>query len=78
MREALAEYAHDAWAGWMKWLFSKGTFNSDGTWTMPKWAVERWSRQMNIEYDKLSESEKNSDREEAYKISIIVRNHTTF
>ena len=23
VREALADYAHDAWSGWMKYLFSK-------------------------------------------------------
>lgn len=43
-REALAAYSHDsAWAGWVRYMFSKGTFNADGTWTMPGWAVERIS-----------------------------------
>ena len=40
-------------------------YNVDGTWTMPKWAVERWTRQMNTEYKNLSEEEKDSDRREA-------------
>lgn len=65
MREKLAKFAHKQWSGWMKYLFSKGTFNSDGSWTMPKWCVDRWTRQMNIKYEDLTEKEKASDRTEA-------------
>lgn len=73
IREDLAEYAHAAWAGWMKYMFEKGTLNDDGTYTMPAWAVERWQRQMNTSYADLSESEKNSDRDEADKMLEIIR-----
>ena len=66
-RENLAKLAHEQWSGWMEYLFSKGMFNSDGTWTMPQWAVDRWKRQMKTDYKDLSESEKNSDRKEADK-----------
>lgn len=71
-RELLAAYAHNAWAGWMRYLFSKGTFNEDGTWTMPAWAVERWQRQMNTAYADLPDKERESDRQEADKILDIV------
>lgn len=47
VREKLAEYAHNAWSGWMKYLFDKSIINNDGTCTIPKWAVERWQRQLN-------------------------------
>lgn len=67
-REELANYAHDAWAGWMQYLFSKAELNHDGSWTMPKWAVERWQKQMDTAYIELSEEEKESDRVEADKI----------
>lgn len=67
-RERLAEYAHDAWSGWMRYLFSKGTFNDDGTWTMPEWAVERWTRQMDTDYHDLPEGEKETDKKEANRI----------
>lgn len=57
MREKLADLCHSQWSGWMKYLFSKGTFNDEGTWTMPKEFVGRWIRQMNTSYFKLSEAE---------------------
>jgi hypothetical protein len=84
-REVLAEYAHDAWSGWMKYLFSKGEYRwvespieSHGkverVWIMPAWAVERWARQMNTPYADLPEEEKKSDREEADRMLAIVKN----
>ena len=67
MREKLAELAHDQWSGWMEYLFKKGRFNKDGSWTMPPWAVKKWKRQMETPYSELSESEQESDRNEADK-----------
>lgn len=74
VREALSEYAHEAWSGWMKYMFSKMTMNDDGTATLPKWAVERWTRQMNTKYTDMPEDEKESDRAEAdHMLSITNR-----
>lgn len=67
MREDLAKLAHDQWSGWMKYLFSKGTFSDDGTFTIPKELVDRWVRQMHASYHELSEQERDSDRKEADK-----------
>lgn len=80
LREGLAEYAHDAWAGWMKYLFEKGEFRTvnkeDGTptkiWVMPDWAADRWTRQMLTPYADLPESEKESDRLEADRMIEIM------
>lgn len=78
-REELAAYAHEAWSGMMRWLFSKGEFKNitrDGEpttiWIMPSWAVERWQRQMNTPYADLPEPEKVSDRAEADQILAIL------
>jgi hypothetical protein len=71
-REQLAEYAHEAWSGWLTYQFRKGTLNQDGTWTMPAWAVERWGRQSITPYADLSEKEKELDRAEADKILAII------
>ena len=65
--EKLAEEEHEIWASWMEYLFSEGTYNEDGTWTMPAWAVKRWTRQMGTTYRGLSESEKQSVRDVLYE-----------
>jgi len=71
-REEIAAYAHEAWSGWMQHLFSKSTSNPDGTVTIPKKDVARWTRQMTTPYAELPESEKRSDRKEADTILKIV------
>lgn len=71
--EVLAAFIHHLWAAWMKYLFGKGTFNDDGTWTMPKWAVDRWVRQMNTPYAKLTRAEQGNDIVEADKILDLLR-----
>ena len=80
LREELAEYAHDAWAGWMKYMFEKsipykpGEIQAEeGALIIPKWAVERWTRQMNAEFGELPEREIGSDFEEADKILSITQ-----
>lgn len=68
VRESLAEYAHEAWAGWMRHLFSKSTRNDDGTLTIPAWAADRWQRQMTTRYADLPAAAQDSDRAEADRI----------
>lgn len=68
LREQLAALAHEQWCGWMAYLFKQGTTNSDGSFTIRPWAVERWVRQMGIPYVDLPEEEKQSDRAEADKM----------
>jgi hypothetical protein len=60
-----ADIEHDRWARWQKYMFSRCEVNSDGTVTVPSWAVERWFRQIDTPYSELSEAEKESDRNEA-------------
>lgn len=82
--EALANYAHEAWSGWMKYLFSKcrpGTdylgmsgYMANGSLVIPKESVERWRRQMNTPYAELPEREKESDRDEARKMLAVLAN----
>lgn len=74
LREVLAGYAHDAWTGWMNYLFTKGTMNADGSFTIHKDSVERWLRQCATEYKDLPEQEKLSDRAEAGKIILLLKN----
>jgi len=62
IREQLADYAHDAWSGWMRYLFDN--------WNQTN--IDRWRRQMTTPYAELSEKEKESDRKEADRIMEIV------
>lgn len=62
--EILAAKVHTQWSCWMKYLFAQGKFQEDGSWTMEKWAVDRWLRQSSARYEDLSEDEKESDRGE--------------
>ena len=83
VRERLADYAHEAWSGWMRYMFTIGTLLNDKWMSpepgqqakllLPEWAVERWQRQMNTPYAELPESEKASDRDEADAILTIIR-----
>jgi hypothetical protein len=65
--ELNADVEHEIWSSWMQYMFTKGTYNDNGSWTMPTWAVQRWSRQMTTPYYELAESEKVSDREQVRK-----------
>ena len=73
LREALADYAHEAWSGWMKYLFSKSVSNPDGSVTIPEYLVSRWRWELGTKYKDLPEAIKESDRMEADKILAIFR-----
>lgn len=73
LRERLAALSHKQWSGWMKYMFEKSQLNEDGTITIPKLAVKRWTRQMNTTYNNLTTKEKNSDRIKADKMIDIVK-----
>jgi len=82
IRENLAAVQHEIWAHWMRYMFTQGHFfqtltgeNVDKvveTWGMPADKVIRWQRQMNTLYSDLTETEKDSDREQADKILAVL------
>ena len=52
----------------------RGQFDKEtGNLVIPAWAVNRWKRQMITPYSKLSEEEKNSDRDEGDKFLTLLR-----
>ncbi len=73
--EELADLVHEIWARWMKYMFLQGDrkLQGTGTWIMPKWAADRWERQMYTPYGKLSEEEKESDRKIALEILDLLK-----
>jgi hypothetical protein len=72
MREQLAALAHEQWAGWMRYLFSKGVRPVTGGVYLPSEWSDRWARQMNTPYAELSEAEKESDHTEADRVLAVV------
>lgn len=72
LKEVLAEYAHNAWSGWMEYLFSLSEKTKEGSVVIPKEKVERWKKQIYTLYKDLPEPEKESDREQAQKILDIL------
>ena len=70
-RDHLASYAHEAWSGWMRYLFSKCIDHADGL-LIPGELVVRWKRQSETRYNQLPESEQSSDLKEADAMLDIV------
>lgn len=73
LRCSLADYAHRAWSGWMKYLFSKSRRNMDGSVTIPASLVNRWSRQVATSFADLPLQEQQSDLLEADTIITVLR-----
>jgi hypothetical protein len=65
--EELAAIEHQRWAHWQRYVHDNGERQADGSIVLPAALVERWERQINTSYDKLSEIEKDSDREQVRK-----------
>lgn len=59
-----AELEHTRWANWQKYLFSKCEVTPSDDLIIPKELVNRWWKQIETPYKKLSEKEKESDRKE--------------
>lgn len=66
--ELLADLAHRQWSEWMNYLFDISDCNDNGTVTIPKKYVDRWTKQILTNYKNLSQEEKESDRIEARKV----------
>ena len=62
--EVLAAIEHERWSHWQNHLHSKCIANPDGTLTIPSECAERWSKQASTPYADLTESERESDRDQ--------------
>lgn len=67
-REKLADYAHDAWSRWMKYMFLCGYENSAGQFCIDADMADMWRRKMSTDYADLTDNEKISDLAEADRI----------
>lgn len=62
--EKLAAIEHERWAAWQQYMHSRCSSWPDGTLTIPSELVRQWERQIATDYADLSESEKESDRDQ--------------
>ena len=70
--EQLADKEHASWARWMAYQFSRCEPLPDGSLVLPFPLVEHWQRQVETPYARLTEREKQSDREEVAHILPII------
>lgn len=81
LREKFADQVHAQWCHWMKYLMKEGmltppgAFTSGGQFILPLEKIEHWKRQMETPYIKLSEEEKNSNRDLADCFIRILQNN---
>lgn len=64
LKEQLAAAEHQRWAHWQSYMHEHGQRNPDGSLTLPADLVRQWDGQIERTYNELSDSEKNSDREQ--------------
>ena len=70
--ERLADAEHASWSRWMLYLFEQSGRLADGSVVIPAALAARWHRQATTPYAELSEREKESDREEVYRILPLI------
>ncbi len=73
--EQLADKEHASWAHWMEYLFSKCTSTVHGDAVIPMKLALRWRLQADTPYERLSEQEKQSDRDEVAHILPIIKEY---
>jgi len=83
LREEMAKQEHDRWARWQKYFFSQCEIKPQNQvggmddryvyFALLKDRYNRWERQINTPYEKLSEEEKDSDRRETEPYLTIMK-----
>lgn len=62
--EELAAVEHQRWSHWQSYLHSKCERRDDGSLVIPASLASKWEHQIRTPYSELSETEKDSDREQ--------------
>lgn len=65
--DELADIEHERWSHWQHYMHGKCERGPDGSLTIPPDLVAQWERQIATPYRKLTEEEKESDREQVRK-----------
>jgi hypothetical protein len=72
--ETLAAIEHERWSHWQRYVHGKCIPQSDGALLIPAEFVKRWEKQTVTPYSELTDTEKESDREQVRKyLPVIIR-----
>lgn len=72
--ELLAAAEHERWARWQQYLHDQCEVRIDGALVIPAELAIRWATQIATPYERLSEDERESDREQVRRyLPIIAR-----
>ena len=72
--EDLAAIEHERWSLWQSYLHSQGTRQPDGSLNLPAALVARWERQVQTPYERLTDAEKQSDRDQVRRYLPTIQN----
>lgn len=72
LMEKLAAAEHERWSHWQRYMHSKCERKPDGSLVIPPELVEQWERQIATPYGALSESEKESDRDQVRRCLPVI------
>jgi hypothetical protein len=67
LTEQLAAIEHERWSHWQRYVHDKAVRQLDGSLILPPDLVAHWEKQIETEYNDLSQEEKESDREQVRK-----------
>ena len=70
--EKLAAMEHARWAHWQRYLHDQCDRLPDGALRIPAELVEKWERQIETHYEELTETEKESDREQVRRYLPVI------
>ena len=73
LTDELAAVEHERWSHWQCYMHSKCQRQPDGSMIIPAEFVSRWERQATTRFEDLSESEKDSDREQVNRYLPIIK-----
>ena len=71
--DTLAAIEHERWSHWQRYLHSKATKQLDGSLLISADLVAQWTLQIETPFERLSEKEKNSDRDQVQKYLPIIK-----
>lgn len=72
--DELASIEHERWAHWQKYVHDLAQRNSDGSVTIPSDFVTKWERKITANFTDLTDSEKESDRDQVRRYLPTIKN----